>query len=79
MSKVYHLFDYVDKNKEKPTIVRKYMNMADRSFTLEEYEVGKAKLPLYNRAFNGQRVEGYVSSGRYVLIGIFADLNDYSL
>lgn len=77
MSKLIHLFDYVDKTGDKPQIVRKYMNMEDRTYKLDKYDVCKSGLWIYQSAFNGQRVDGYVRLDKYVPSGYFADPNSY--
>lgn len=76
MSKTYHMHDYVVIEGDKSKVVRKYVHILDGTYSFKDYEVSFDNFK--TKPFKGQRVDGYVRAGKYVVRGLFLDPNIYT-
>ena len=78
MSKIHHICDYVSTLEDKPKVIRKHIDMSTMTYSLEKFQLTKRGLKGMV-AFHGQRVHGYVRAGKYVVIGLFVDPENYAV
>lgn len=78
MNKEFHLHDYVSIKGDTVKIVRKYMHMLEHTHSFKEYDAPEKAFGI-NKPFHGQRVDGYVRAGKYVVRGLFVDPNNYAV
>jgi hypothetical protein len=76
MSNIHYMFDYVSTLEDKPKVIRKYIDTDTMTYRLDKFELTKKGLKGMS-VFHGQRVHGYVRSGKYVVLGLFVDPNTY--
>lgn len=78
MSKTWHMHDYVSVTDDVTKIVRKYYSTLDNSYSFKEFAPSEKAFGI-NKPFHGQRVDGYVRAGKYVVRGLFLDPNNYAV